>query len=210
MCGFEGGGEGGGLLGFAEEDAGGRVSCSRAGLRAVGSAISGMVGAAGLLGGFEGDAAPAFYSLGGGLGEVLFGAAGEDGGDAGDAELGGFFDGPLHVIELEDGEEEMEGEGGVGLEFFVEGEEDFCFGDARDFGAVEEAVGDDVVDLAGCGAEDAGEVSGLVSGEGGGGGGPGVGDEAATGHGFEFSGRGGSAGGGCRVGGWGRLGCCGR
>ncbi len=57
-----------------------------------------------------------------------------------------------------------------------------CFGDAGDFGAVEEAVGDDVVDLAGFGAEDAGEVGGLVAGEGGGGGGPGVGDQAAAGH----------------------------
>ncbi len=80
----------------------------------------GDVGAAGLLGGFEGDAAPAFGALEGGLGEVLFGAAGEDGGDAGDAEFGGLFDGPLHVVELEDGEEEMEGKGGVGLELFVE------------------------------------------------------------------------------------------
>ena len=52
---------------------------------------------------------------------------------------------------------------------------------------MEEAVGYDVVDLAWSGAEDSGEVGGLVAGEGGGGGGPGVGDEAATGHAFEFS-----------------------
>ncbi len=81
----------------------------------------------------------------------------------------------------------MEGKGGVGGELFVEGEVDTGFGDAGDLGAVEEAVGDDVVDLAGFGAEDAGEVGGLIAGEGGGGGGPGVGDEAATGHAFEFS-----------------------
>ena len=56
------------------------------------------------------------------------------------------------------------------------------FGDAGDFGSVEEAVGDDVVDLAGCGAEDSGEVGGLVASEGGGGGSGGVGYEAATGH----------------------------
>jgi hypothetical protein len=56
------------------------------------------------------------------------------------------------VVELEDGEEEMEGKGGVGLELFVEGEEDFVLGDGGDFGAVEEATGDDVVDLAGFGA----------------------------------------------------------
>ena len=113
---------------------------------------------------------------------MLFGAAGEDGGDAGDAEFGGLFDGPLHVIELEDGEEEMERKGGVGGELFVEGEVDLIFGDVGDLGAVEETVGDDVEDLAGGGAEDSGEMKGLVSGEGGGGGGPGVGDEAATGH----------------------------
>ena len=68
-------------------------------------------GAAGLLGGFEGYAAPALGSLGGGLGEVLLGTAAEDGGDAGDAQLGGLLDGPLHVVELEDGEQEMD-EGG--------------------------------------------------------------------------------------------------
>lgn len=67
-----------------------------------------------MLGGFERDAAPAFGTFVGCEGEVLFGAAGEDGGDGGDAEFGGFFDGPLHVIELEDGEEEVEGEGCVG------------------------------------------------------------------------------------------------
>ena len=64
-----------------------------------------------MLGGFERDAAPAIDSLGGGEGEVFFGAAGEDGGDAIDAKLGGFFDGPLEVIELEDGEQEVDGEG---------------------------------------------------------------------------------------------------
>jgi hypothetical protein len=89
------------------------------------------------------------------------------------------------VVELEDGEEEMEGKGGVGLELFVEGEEDFVVGDGEDLGAVEEAVGDDVVDLAGFGAEDAGEMQGLIAGEGGVGGvtgygGEGVGDPAAA------------------------------
>jgi hypothetical protein len=68
------------------------------------------------------------------------------------------------VVELEDGEKEVEWEGGVGFEFFVEGEEDFGVVDAGDFGSVEEAVGYDVVDLAGLGAEDAGEVGGLVAG----------------------------------------------
>ena len=102
-----------------------------------------------------------------GEGEVLLGAAGEDGRDAGDAELGGLLDGPLEVIELEDGEQQMDGEGCVGFEFFVEGEGDFGVGYGGDLGAVEEAVGDDVEDLAGLGAEDAGEMRGLLAGEGG-------------------------------------------
>src|ERR1700685_1338966 len=81
----------------------------------------------------------------------------------------------------------MEWESGVGFQLFVEGEVDFGFTtaadvDGGDFGAVEEAVGYDVVDLAGLGAEDAGEVGGLIAGEGGGGRGPEVGDEAAAGH----------------------------
>ena len=76
----------------------------------------------------------------------------------------------------------MEGEGGVGFELFVEGEEDFGFGDGGDLGTVKEAVGDDVEDLAGLGAEDAGEVEGLVAGEGCGSWGAGVGDPAAASH----------------------------
>jgi hypothetical protein len=91
------------------------------------------------------------------------------------------------VIELEDGEEEMEREGGVGGELFVEEEVDLVLCNISDFCSVEEAVGYDVVDLAGSGAEDAGEMGSLVAGEGGCGWGPGVGDEAATGHAFEFS-----------------------
>ena len=53
-------------------------------------------------------------------------------------------------------------------------------GDGGDFGAVEEAVGDDVVDLAGLGAEDAGEMGGLLAGEGGVGGVAGGGDQVSA------------------------------
>ena len=35
----------------------------------------------------------------------------------GDTEFGGFFDGPLHAIELVDGHHQSNGQGGVGLEF---------------------------------------------------------------------------------------------
>ena len=119
------GGEGEGLFGFAEEDAEGRGFGLRGRGERGGIGDFGNVGAAGLLGGLEGDAAPAFDAFGGGEGEVLLGAAGEDGRDAGDAEFGGFFDGPLEVVELEDGEQQMDGQCGVGFEFLVEGEADF-------------------------------------------------------------------------------------
>jgi hypothetical protein len=70
------------------------------------------------------------------------------------------------VVELEDGEEEVERKGGVGFEFLVEDEVNFggfAAADAGDLSPVKEASGDDVVDLAGLGAEDAGEVYGLVA-----------------------------------------------
>ncbi len=147
----------------------------------------GDVGAARLFGGFQCDAAPAFGSLGGGEGEVFFGAAGEDGGDVGDAEFGGFLYGPFEVIEFEDGQEQVYWECGVGFQFFVEDEANFLIGNGGDFGAVEEAVGDYVEDLAGFGAKDASEVKGLIASKGGGGGTSGggeegVGDEAAASH----------------------------
>jgi hypothetical protein len=86
------------------------------------------------------------------------------------------------MVELEDGEEEMEGKRSVGLEFFMEEKVNGVVGDASDLGSVEEAVGYDVIGLPGSGAENACEVGSLIAGECGGGVGPGVGDEAATGH----------------------------
>jgi hypothetical protein len=67
----------------------------------------------------------------------------------------------------------------------VKCEENFRVGYGCDFSAVEEAVGDDVEDLAGLGAQDTGEVGGLLAGEGGvggvaGGRREGVGYEAAA------------------------------
>ena len=92
------------------------------------------------------------------------------------------------MVELEDGEQEVEREGGVGFELFVEGEGDALVVwlelDEGDGGAVEEAAGDEVEGLAGFGAEDAAEVERLRAEQIGGGGGsiPAVGDEAAAGH----------------------------
>jgi len=170
------------LFGFGEEKFCGCGDESQCGGERLWVVDGGDVGAAGLLGGLECDATPAVYTFGSGEGEMLFGAASEDGRDARGTELGGFFDGPLEVIELEDGEEKMDGECGVGFEFFVKGEDDLAIGDGDDLGTVEETVGDDVVDLSGLGAEDASEMCGLIAGERCGGGGEGIGDEAAARH----------------------------
>jgi hypothetical protein len=86
------------------------------------------------------------------------------------------------VIELEYGEEQVQGKSGVRLQLFVKGEEDVVLRDTGDFSAMEEAPCDDVEDLAWFRAEDAGEVDGLVSGEGGSDWSPGIGDETAAGH----------------------------
>lgn len=79
------GGEGCGLFGFTEEDAGGAFFLLEGGLEWSGVGYFGDIGAAGLFRGLEGYAAPAFYALDGSLGEMFFGAACEDGCDAGDA-----------------------------------------------------------------------------------------------------------------------------
>lgn len=178
------------LFDLAQEDARGSGLGGEGGMQGGGIGDRRDGGAAGLLGGFEGDASPAICAFGGGEGEVLFRAAGEDGGDAIDAELSSLFDGPLEVIEFEDGEQEMEGKYGVGLELFVQGEVNAVEGDGGDLGTVQEAAGDQVVDLPWFGAQDAGEVGGLVAGEGGGlqVAIPGVGDEAAASHGDSLGG----------------------
>lgn len=142
----------------------------------------GDVGTAGLLGGFKRDAAPAINSFGCGKGEMLFRAAREYGCDACGTQLGCFFDTPLEMIELEDGEKQMHGKRGIGFELFVQGEEDFAVGGGEDFGAVQKTVGDYVKNLSGLGAEDAREVCGLVAGKRCGCVGEGVGDEAAARH----------------------------
>ena len=98
---------------------------------------------------------------------MLLGALGEDGCDTGDAEFSGFLDGPLEAIEFEDGEQQVDGQGGVGLQLFMEREEDFSFRDSCDLTAVEKAIGYDIVGLTGLGAQDTGEMLGLLAGEGG-------------------------------------------
>ncbi len=77
----------GGLFGLAEQNAVGAGFGGEGGTERGGIGDLGDGDAAGLLGALEGDAPPAFGSFGCGEGEVLFGAAGEDGREAGDAEL---------------------------------------------------------------------------------------------------------------------------
>jgi hypothetical protein len=113
---------------------------------------------------------------------MLLGAAGEDGRDAFYTQFRGFLDGPFEVIEFEDGDEEMEREGGIRFKFFMKSEGDFLDRDGCYLGPVEETACDDIVDLACFGAEDVSKVVGLVAGKGCGGWGPGIGDKAAASH----------------------------
>ena len=182
--------EGSGLLDLAEKNADECGLGGESGLESDGFSDLRDGGATRLFGGFERNATPTVEALRGGLGQVLLGATGKDRGDSLDTKLGRFFDCPLEVIELEDSEQEMEWEGGLSLELFVEGEGDTVGGDGDDLGAVEEAAGNEIEDLSGFGAENAGEVGGLIAGEGGdvviav----PGVGDKAAASHGDSLGG----------------------
>ena len=164
VCG-EYGGEGVFFFGLGEKDLVARgclFECEFEGERVV---DGGDIGAARLLRGFVRDATPTFNTLHGRLREMLLGASCEDGCDALDAEFGGLLDGPLVAIEFEDGEQEMEGQSGVGQHLFMQQKNNFRIGDGDDFGAVEVSAGDDVKDLAGLGAEDAREVLRLRAGE---------------------------------------------
>ena len=87
-----------------------------------------------------------------------------------DAEFGGLFDGPLEVVELEDGEVADEGEGRTSdsssscrVKWTSAGGIEL---DEGDLGAVQEAAGDDIEDLPGLGSQDAREMGGLLADEG--------------------------------------------
>ena len=127
-------------------------------------------------------AAPAFYALAGGFGEMLLRAPGDDGHDARHAEFGSLFDGPLHAVEFEDREQQGDGQRRLGGDLFEEGEGYFFNADADDGGTIDEAVGDNVRVRAGLCSKDASEMSGLCADEACGGVGEGIGDPAASGH----------------------------
>ena len=104
------------------------------------------------------DAPPALHALGRGLRKMLLGAARNHRSDCGDAELGGFFDGPLHPIELVDRHYERNGQRGVGIDFSNELEAHLALrlrrrGDRSDLGVEDAAAGDNVGLHAGLGAQ---------------------------------------------------------
>ena len=111
---------------------------------------------------------------------MLLCAAREDGCDAGGAEFGCFLDAPLKMIELEDGEQEMDWKCGIGFELFMKREDDLAVGDSEHFCPVQKTVRNYIKNLSGLCAKDASEVCGLVSGERGGGVGEGVCDETTA------------------------------
>jgi hypothetical protein len=57
------------------------------------------------------------------------------------------------VVELEDGQIEVERQRAVGFKLLMQDEVDSLLRDARDFGPMQEAGGDDIEDLARLGAE---------------------------------------------------------
>ena len=98
-----------------------------------------------------------------------------------------FSIGPFEVVELENGEVEVERQGVVGFELLVQNEINAILRGGGDLGPVEKASGDHVEDLAGLRSQHPGKVQGLLAEQGGVGrvpvfGSVGVGYPAATGH----------------------------
>jgi hypothetical protein len=89
---LERGGERVFLLGFSEQQLVWCLNESECGSEGKRVVHLRQIAAARLLGGFERDATPALNTFGGGLREMLFGAAGEHGSDAGSAKFGGLFE----------------------------------------------------------------------------------------------------------------------
>jgi len=119
----------------------------------------------GLLAALSRDFPPALDAFGGG-GQAFFGALGVDGNDAGNAELGGFFDEPLEAIELDEGGVERDvREGRDGGDRLENAESYARGGDGGDFGEISLLVVGKLEALAGLGAKDAGEMACVIAGE---------------------------------------------
>jgi hypothetical protein len=72
------------------------------------------------------DAPPALDALVRGLGQMLLRSPRNHRSHGGDAQLGGFLDGPFHVIELVNGKHQGYGQRGIGLELGDQVEADFA------------------------------------------------------------------------------------
>ena len=96
---------------------------------------------------------------------MLLRATCENRSDARDSELSRFFDGPLEAIEFEDGEEQMEGKGGLNQHLFMQQKNNLfrLYGD--DGGTMKVPSCDHIEDLTGLRAEHECEVPGLRASE---------------------------------------------
>ncbi len=140
------------------------------------------IAAAGLLGGFKAEAAPALDAFAGCLGQMFFRPLCQNGHDAARAKLDRFLDGPLHAVEFEDAEEQCDGERGCGFKLLEEREADAVAVDGCDAGEPCAAAGDNVKLHAGLGAQHAAEVLRLIAVQCGRGFVPCIGDPAAARH----------------------------
>ena len=86
------------------------------------------IGSPRLLRRLMGDASPALRTLLRGLGQMLLGPPRNHRRHRRDAKLSGFFDGPLHAIELVDGHYQRNGQCGIGLKLGDQVEADLSAG----------------------------------------------------------------------------------
>lgn len=122
--------------------------------------------AAGLLGGFEGDLAPALDAFAGSAIKAFFAALGDEKVERVNAKLCALLDNPFQVIELkESGIESQEREHGLGGDRLVQLEYDAGFVRFDDSGKPGRLVIADFVLLAALDAQDASEVVCVVARE---------------------------------------------
>jgi Holliday junction DNA helicase RuvA len=136
-----------------------------------------------LLAAFAGNFAPAFDSFRGGFEEAFIRAGRLDGEDGLYAQLGNLFDHPFEPIEFEERDDQDDRrKRRAGVERFDDAEGNCARRHSFDFGEAESGAVSDLVTLAGFGAEDSGEMVGILAFEGGAVTVDAVHEEAAAGH----------------------------
>ncbi len=133
------------------------------------------------------DAPPALGALGCRRGQMLLRPPRNHRRNGGNSQLGGFFDGPLHVIELVDGHDQSDGQRGIGLEFGDQIEADLVAGNRGHLRMKDVAARHHVGFHARLRAQHAGHVFGLRAHKRCGGLVPMLGNPAAACHGFFLS-----------------------